>query len=176
MGIALSIIGTIVSTVGAIGQAQAQQNSLEYQAQVARNNAQIAADNARDATLRGRTAVKDQKIKGRQALGTVRAVTAAQGLVLDTSQTTPDDTYWDMMAAAETDISRIRHNATLETRRSLVEKTSFEASALNLDNEASSISPGLAGFTTFIGGMSGIAKQANWGVSSGTGGLLFASG
>jgi len=171
MGLALSIIGTIVSTVGAVQQAQAQQDSLNYQAQVARNNAQIARDNSRDSTLRGRVVSDEARERQNKALGTVRAVTTAQGLVLDTAGTTPDDTYWDMMVAGEVDIGRIRHNVYLEERRALVEATSFEATARNKEFEAASISPGLAGFTTFLGGMTGIAKQGGFG---GGGGTLFA--
>ena len=76
MAVPLMAVSAVVSAVGAVRTAQAQQNTLNYQAEVARQNALGAAQ-------QGNAAAALQGRQNEQRLGAMRAAYGASGVTSD---------------------------------------------------------------------------------------------
>lgn len=148
MCLTLAIASTVVSTVGALQQAQAQRAQAEYQAAVARNNAIIAEQNRADIVQRGDIALEKQRERVRQTIGAARAALSTSGLMLGG---TPGETtsllQQDLRTAGQMDILTLRGNIEREARKAEITGINYEAQAGLFDLQASSISPFLAAAT-----------------------------
>src|ERR1700733_8631368 len=79
-GLVGSLVGSGVNASGQQEQAQAQAEAAAYQAQVAQNNAAIAGSKTKLDIQAGETAVGNQGLKTRAAVGTARANQGAFGI------------------------------------------------------------------------------------------------
>jgi hypothetical protein len=84
ISVASTLIGGVVSFMGAQQQAAAAQASANYQSQVAKNNAKIAEDNAAYARQAGAAETEIQGMKTAQVVGAEIAGQSASGLDLTT--------------------------------------------------------------------------------------------
>jgi hypothetical protein len=82
ISVASTLIGGVVSFMGAQQQASAAQASANYQAQVAKNNAKIAEDNAAYARQAGAAETEIQGMKTAQVVGAELRVRVRAGLTL----------------------------------------------------------------------------------------------
>jgi hypothetical protein len=150
---AFSAVGTVVQTIGAMQQAQAQRAQANYQAAVARNNAITAQHTAAAIAERGKIAEADHRRKIIQAKGRAKTYQAASGfLVDDTEDSTNVQLIADIAELGELDILRIRDNVALEERRALIQGTNYQAQAGLFDAKAGSINPLMSGTSSLISG------------------------
>lgn len=156
-GLALSIVGTVGSTLGAVNQAQGQQNAYNYQAQVNRNNALQAKYQADDAIERGKEEERKKREQTRQLIGRQRSIFGAAGLQVDSG--TPLLVQEDTAEVGELDSLTVRNNAEREAHALRFRAENFEAAAKMNSFAADSINPTLAGATTLLGGVGDIASK-----------------
>jgi hypothetical protein len=126
--LALTIASTVVSTVGAIQQGNAQADADRYNASVNRQNAAIAQQ-------QGDAALAQQKQDSYRKLGAIKAGYGAAGVTGDGS---PMDVLADSFTQSELDANTITYNAR-------VRAAGYQNSA-NLD-ESSASNARTAGYT-----------------------------
>jgi outer membrane murein-binding lipoprotein Lpp len=80
MGMAIGLIGGVISAAGSVMGGMAAQQQAEYQAQIAEMNARVARINANRAILRGQTDAQNQDAKTQSMLGQQEAIQSASGL------------------------------------------------------------------------------------------------
>jgi hypothetical protein len=152
--VALAILSTAVSAVGAVSAAQAAKNEALYNAQVQRNNAIIAQRNAADVKERGREAAEERGAHTRQVVGAAKAAMASNGLLVDDGPGTSSQSLLDDLArAGAVDTKRLYERAQREEYRALVQGMNFEAQAGLFELQASNINPALAGLTAITRGL-----------------------
>ena len=153
---AISLIGTVVSTIGSMQQASAQQYQHEqrnvYQEQVNRNNAAIARADAEAVYERSQIEESDHRQRVHQTIGAARAVAAGRGFLID--QDTNQLLTNDIVQAGELDILRLRDDTALRQRQLEIEAQNFEAQGdLNAFAARSTVaSPLASGFGTLLEG------------------------
>ena len=150
----LGIGSTLLGIKGASDQAKAQKTSELGNAKIAALNADIARENQRDVEIMGRDNITAQFAKINQALGATRAAVAGAGLVVDAPGTTTQQLVDDMAFVGALDIRRLRENIRLEKRKFKRDEESFSLQEQFGITAAGSISPGLAGFTAGVQGVS----------------------
>lgn len=106
---AASVASGVVSAVGAISSASAQQKQAEYQAAVARNNQTLAENAAKEALQAGQTREANARMASAQLRSRQRAVLASNGV--DVNSGSALDTQTDTAALGELDALTIRSNA-----------------------------------------------------------------
>lgn len=161
-----SLGGLVFSAVGAAQQASAQRDRDRYQEAVARNNAIIAAQNAEAIRESGEVAKSERRELIKRHKGTVKAVFAANGFLVDDPD--PDSTVTQTLAAAveagELDINRLDDRVKAEQRRAQIQGDQFVAQARLFDLKASQSSPFGSFATTLLGDAGDVAlklKSAN---------------
>jgi hypothetical protein len=151
--IAVSAGGTIMSTVGAYQQAQAQRASLDFQAAVARNNAITAGYTADAIVDRGEQQKADRRRAIMLAKGRVKPIQAAHGFLVDD---TPDSSNAqfraDLAELGELDILRLNDDILLRERSARIQSTNFQSQSQLFAFESSSINPMMSGLTAFASG------------------------
>ena len=157
IGLALSVVGTITSTLGAVNQAQGQKSAYEYQAAVNRNNAIQAGYQADDAIERGQEEERKTREKTRQLIGRQRSIFGAAGLQTDSG--TPLLVQEDTAEIGELDALTVRNNSEREAHALRFRAENFEANARMNSFAADGISPGMAGATTLLAGAGNIAAK-----------------
>jgi len=155
---ALVAAGIGMQALGSYNQAQGAKQSAAFNRDMALVNAQIAGQNVRDIELRGRQAEYDQRKAVARELSSVRAATAANGLVVNEAGTTPQDMVRAMAEAGELDAMRLRNNIEREKRTAEIQGTQYTAQAGQFDAERRSISPFRSAFTTAL---SGVTNSSN---------------
>lgn len=110
--IAIASVGAAAGAYGAYQSQSAQNQALEYQAQVGERNAQLAEIQASNAEARGATEEQQHREKVRQLKGSQRTGFAASGVLVDAGSTL--ETVQDTAAMGEQDALTIRYNASLE--------------------------------------------------------------
>lgn len=111
IAIGASVIGTGMSVMGQMQQANAASSMYGYQAQIARNNQIIAQRNAQIAREQGAAEADRLNLKKAQVTGSQRAALAAQGG--DVNSGSPLDIVADTERAGTTDVATTRYNAAL---------------------------------------------------------------
>ncbi len=156
-GIGLQGAGAAIGGVGAFNQTQGQQNSLEYQAQVAENNAQIAGDKSKFAVQIGNQAVQTSQINTANTFGAQRAAMAANGIDLGEGSAT--DVLTTTKYLGDRDALTIKDNAARQEWAYQTQAQNFTAESQYDSTIAKSLSPGLVGLTSLLGGATGVAKS-----------------
>lgn len=108
----MQIAGAVTQSMAARNNAVAQQNALNYQAQVSANNAKIAQWQAQDALQRGARAEQTQRLKTAQLKGSQRASLAARGIALDEGSAL--NLLQDTDYMGDLDVATIQDNTTKE--------------------------------------------------------------
>ena len=166
LAIPLMIASTVVSTLGAYREAQAEKASLKYNAAVSRNNAiyqrQFEERNlalAEDARKRGETEVYRQRLKALNLASKQQSAFASAGV--DISVGSPLDLLGDTFQLGELDALTARHNASTEAAgfenaafQNRVQADNYDAQAGLLSTQASNVSPFTSAFTTLLSGAS----------------------
>lgn len=147
--------GMGASAVGAANSAKAQQNSLDYQAEVSANNAQIAEWQAQDAIRAGQVEEQNSRLKYAALKGTQRAAMAANGVALDEGSAVDILTTTDYVN--ETDANAIRTNAARTAWGYRTQSTSYSDNAESLRAGASATSPSSAAGLSLLGGAGQLA-------------------
>lgn len=102
MAVPLLIIGTVISAVGAISNANAQSNAARYNSQVAQRDAQIGVD-------QGNAQAAIQARQARSQMDAARAQYGASGV--DVNAGSPLDVLQSSAANASLDNATIKYNA-----------------------------------------------------------------
>ena len=149
-----AVAGLAMSAMGAAQQAQAQRRQDLYRAQVARNNAQIARQNAAYIQKSGEVAKSERRELIKRHIGTVKAVYAANGFLVDDPD--PDSTSAQSLAAVaeagELDILRLDDRIKDEKRRALIQGEHFIAQAGLFELSGADRSGGIVGLGTLLSG------------------------
>lgn len=170
LAIPLMIASTVVSSLGAYRQAQAEKSSLKYNAAVARNNAiyqrQFEERNlalAEDARKRGETEEYRQRLRTLNLAAKQRSAFASAGV--DVSVGSPLDLLGDTFALGELDALTVRNNAAREAMgfedaafQNRVNADNYTSQAGLLSTQASNVSPSTSAFTTLLSGASQTAS------------------
>lgn len=157
MGIAASGAGAIVNAGSAYMSAQGQRSALQYQASVARTNAVFAGDMASDAVRNGQAVEGNQDLKTGQMLGMQRAHLAAGGV--DLGEGSPNDVLTTTKFMGKRDALQIHDNAMMQAWGYRTQQQSFLDDAAREENEASTIHPGMAAFTSLLTGASSVGSS-----------------
>lgn len=143
-------VSAAFSAFSAYEGAKADKEAANFNAAVQRNNAARDELRARDAINRGSDKIFARRLKQSQTVGTQRAAFAARGLSLDVGS--PLNVLLDTEFIADIDVDTLRHNSDMEAWSLRQDAGAHRAQADLLTSQASSISPGLAGFTSLLGG------------------------
>jgi hypothetical protein len=153
----ITAAGVAVQAVGAYNSANAQKNTYAYKAQIAAQNAQIANQQASQAIINGQTAEQNIRLQGAQVIGSQRASMAANGV--DLGQGSANEALTTTKYITERDALTTKDNA-------LRQAWGYQVQAVNATNEGridtyagDSVSPGMAAFTSLLGGASTLSKQ-----------------
>lgn len=159
IGIIGSLVGTAMSAVGQIQQANAAAAAATYNAQVQSNNAIIANRNAEDSRKRGAAAEEQQRQKTQQLLSRQRAAMAANGV--DITSGSPLDILADTGQLGELDALTVRNNYEREAIGYLSNEMNFKAeSALSEHRARTSRTAGTIGaIGTLAGGFGSVADR-----------------
>lgn len=143
---------------GAYNSAQAQKQSLLYDAQVADNNATLAEWQARDAITVGN--LKEQSVRMQMAgvKGSQRAAMAANGI--DLTQGTAVDVLTSTDYMGERDALTVRNDALRSAWGYRTQGVGYQDNARMSRTGANSISPTAAAATSLIGDAGQVA--AHW--------------
>jgi len=145
-------IAAVFSAVGAMQQAQAQQDQANYNAAVASNNAKLAEYQAQDAQQRGDIETQKVSREAAQLKGAQRATLAARGLSLGEGTPLSLLEQTDYFGAVDVATSRTNTGKAVWERR--VQAQQFESEAAQQRSVAGNINPlfsGVAaGASTFV--------------------------
>lgn len=155
--LALQGSGAISSAVGAYYGARSQQIMARGAADIDEINAQQSELAAQQELNRGNTEVAAATQRAGQVKGAQRAALAANGVDLGTGSAAEILTSTDI--AKENDINTITANAVRSAWGYRTQATNFKNDALMKRAGADSISPGMAAFTTLVGGATQVASS-----------------
>lgn len=148
---ALSIAGTAVSAIGAIGSAKAQSAAASYNAQIADRDVVVADQNRKLAIEQARIDAEDKRRDNRRVLSSMRAAYGASGLELAGS---PLDVLEDTAIEQELDAQRVEFEGRARGREGALQMLGLQESATLSRMEAKSAKS--AGYMGAIGaGLSG---------------------
>jgi hypothetical protein len=150
-----SVAGAAVGAAGASTSAKANKEAAFYKAAVARNNQIIGEQNAQAAIQTGDANAEASGLKARAAVGTVRAVGAANGLDVNTG--TEHDLQTSTDAVHMLDTLTIR-NAALMAARGYKQQAANAGSESQLDM--------MAGRNAALAGEYGVASSLLGGATS----------
>lgn len=139
MSMGLQGFGAGWSMMGAYNQAVAQQNSLEYMAQVAANNAIVAGYQASIAKDVGATQEQNSRLRTGQVYGAQRAALAANGIDLGEGSAT--DVLTTTKYMGERDALTIRDNASRTAWAYEQQGKNYQSQANAYQAQADNISP-----------------------------------
>jgi hypothetical protein len=135
--VGIAAVGAMMSAYGMYQQGQQQAAMNEYQSAVASNNAiianqqaQIQERSAQDALDRGRIEEQQHRLKVSQMMGSQRAATAANGILVDSGSAS--DILGDTAAMGEMDALTIRSNAEREAYSARIGAWNSQAKATQL--------------------------------------------
>lgn len=127
LGIALTLISTVIGAAGQVQQAQAQAQAAEYNAKVADMNATLSERRAKDAIERGAVEEQKKRLEVQRLLGTQTAAMAANGV--DLTFGSPLDILVDTAVLGELDALTIRTNFAREAYDRKVDAVNQRAGA-----------------------------------------------
>ena len=147
--LALGVVGTGMSMYGMAQQASAQQDSMNYQAQIANNNAIIAKQNADTATAQGEAQVQANQRKTASLVGAQRAALSANGI--DANSGSALDVQSSASEMGQLDDLTIRYNAQQTARNYLIQGAGYTAQAgLDQMGAANAGAAGTVGMTSSL--------------------------
>jgi hypothetical protein len=172
IGLTAGALGTGLSAVGALENAQANKKEALYSAQVAKNNATTAAQNAQYASEAGTAATEGAQLKARATAGALTSEIAANGI--DVNSGSASDVRTAQNELGQYGVNQEAQKAALQVYGFRTQGTGFSAEA-GLD-EARAANAGPAGALAAGGDiLSGAGTFASnwlrWKQVSGTGGL-----
>ncbi len=157
-------VGTVVGAAGTImgGQqaAAAAKASASYNAQVAENNRKIAEQNAEYATRAGIAKAERESLKGRVALGKIKAQQAASGI--DTGFGSAVDVQEGARQANVLDVANVVQNAQLEAYGYRSQATNFDAQKGLYELQGSNVSSTgstMSGLGTLLSGAGSLGSK-----------------
>ncbi len=153
----LAVASAATSAYGAYNQAKAQQQSMNYQAQVNDRNAKVAEFQAQDAEARGQKESQIARQRASAMMGAQRASLAARGMDLTggSAQGLLDDTQY----FGELDHETIANNTAKEAWSIRARKDDYTAAAAMNRAGASNISPGLSLATSLVNSGASVANR-----------------
>ncbi|MCY1201811.1 hypothetical protein D9M72_132820 [compost metagenome] len=149
--------GTAASMVGASNSAKAEQNSLNYQAEVSANNAQIAEWQAQDAIRQGQQQEQQSRLQYAAMKGMQRAALAANGVALDEGSAVDILTSTDYLN--EMDASTIRSSAARTAWGYRTQGANYSDNEKALRAGAGAISSGSAAGLSLLGSAGQVADS-----------------
>jgi hypothetical protein len=142
-------LSTAFSAVGAMSQAEAQRDALNYQSQVARNNATLAQYQAKDAVERGQAEEQNRRLRTAATFSDQRAQLAANGI--DLGEGIATDLLATTKYIGEHDALTARNNAAREAWGYRAKARGFLDESAMKDATAGGINPLMAGATSLLG-------------------------
>ena len=149
--------GAAASAVGSYFGAKSQQISARGAADIADINAGQSEFAAQQELARGNAQVAAVTMRAGQVKSAQRAALAANGVDLGVGSAAETLTSTDI--AKEEDINTITANAVRAAWGQRMQATNFRNEALTKRASADSISPGMAGFTSLLGGSTQVASS-----------------
>jgi hypothetical protein len=173
ISVASTLIGGVVSFMGAQQQASAAQASANYQAQVAKNNAKIAEDNAAYSRQAGVAETEREGMKTAQVVGAELAGQSASGIDLTTGS--PTDVVRGTREGARLSTLNLMQNAELRARGYNIEASNQQAEAglATMRGRQAATAGTVGGFSSLLGGATSFADKWMKFQSEGVGGGLF---
>lgn len=155
--LATQAAGTAASTIGSYYGAKSQQISARGAAAIADINAGQSELAAQQELARGSAQVASVTLRAGQVKSAQRAALAANGVDLGVGSAAEALTSTDIQK--EEDINTITANAVRAAWGQRMQATNFTNEALTKRAGADSISPGMAGFTSLLGGATQVASS-----------------
>jgi hypothetical protein len=168
---AATVVGGVISAVGAENQAAAQEKAANYQAQVAANNATIASEQAKQATAAGESNVENQQLQSRQKIGAILAAQAASNV--DVNSGSSLDVRTSQQQLGQLDALTIQSNAARQAYGYQTQSVSDTAQSGLYQSQASNdaTAGGIKAAGSIISGASSAGNQyARWQQAAGSGG------
>ena len=152
-------IGTGVQAYGAIQQGQAAKKAAAYNAQVAQNNAKIAEQNANYAIQAGTQKAAMESLRGRAALGKIKAAQAASGINVNTG--TAADVQEGAREANVLDTATVLQNAQLQAYgyRSQASNFKSQAGLYDMQGDAAANAGNISALGTLLSGASSLGSK-----------------
>mgnify|MGYP003132139393 CR=1 FL=1 len=162
-GVLTSAIGAFYSIKSAQYQAKSQAMNLEFQATMADMNARAAENDAQNILRAGQQQAGQVGLQYRQLKSATRARRGGAGIQSGVGSAAEIDASIDY--AKETDIISINMNTVRAAKGRRMQGVGMQTqasmgrlSASNMLASARSMNPGLAGFTSLLGGATGVAS------------------
>jgi hypothetical protein len=149
--------GAAASAVGAFYSARSQKIAARGAAEIADINAGQSELAAQQELARGNAQVAAATARAGQVKGAQRTALAANGVDLSVGSAAEMLTSTDLQK--EDDINTITANAVRAAWGQRMQATNFTNEALTKRASADSISPGMAGFTSLLGGATQVASS-----------------
>lgn len=154
--VGLGAVGTLTSSFGAMKSAAVQKAALRGQARLDAINAEIGRQDARTTIEAGNEEQSKILLRGRQVKSAAAARYAAGGIRLDSNSVVATQTGTDLIT--ELDRKNIELNALRQAWGQRINAGNSERSAIMRNAQAKSISPTLAGVSTFLSGAGQVAS------------------
>jgi hydrogenase maturation factor len=155
--IASSVVGTGVSIMGQMQQADAARQAANYQAAVARNNQILANQRAAQIEAEGKAAEQKKRLETQRLIGRQRAVLAGNGVLVDVGSAL--DITSDTAAFGELDALNTRYNYTNQAYNARRQADNFGSDAAMADFRASNSDATLAVTGTLLSGAGSVADK-----------------
>jgi hypothetical protein len=164
-----SIAGTGISAIGAMQQGAAAESAASYNAQVAENNRIIAEQNAEYAVRAGQAKAEQESLKGRAALGKIRARQGASGVTVGSPSFV--DVEEGAREANVLDVANVIQNAQLEAYGYKSKATNYgaEAELSRMKGAAAGKAGKVSALGTLLSGAGSIGSK--WAMMGGGGGV-----
>lgn len=155
--IASSVVGTGVSIMGQMQQADAAQKAANYQAAVARNNQILANQRAQQIEAEGKIAEDRKRQEAARLAGRQRAVLAGNGVLVDVGSAL--DITSDTAAMGELDALNTKYAYDNQAYNARTQAANFGSDAAMADYRASSSDATLAVAGTLLQGAGSVADK-----------------
>jgi hypothetical protein len=155
--IASSVLGTGISVMGQMQQAEAAANAANYQAAVARNNQILANQRAAQIDAEGKIAADKKRQDAARLAGRQRAVLAGNGVLVDVGSAL--DITSDTAAYGELDALNTKYNYDNQAYNARAQGVNFGSEAAMADYRASSSDATLAVAGSLLSGAGSVADK-----------------
>ncbi|MGL4668916.1 MAG: virion core protein, T7 gp14 family [Saezia sp.] len=155
MSLGSQVAGGVMSTVGAYGEAKSQKSALKYQAGIADINAQMSENSAQTELIKGNSEIARLTLQHGQHKGSQRAALAANGADMDYGSAV--ELQYSSEILKDIDMDTLKSNAARSAWGYRTEAMNYKNQALMARASASSISPGMAGFSSLLSSAGSVA-------------------
>ena len=159
ISIGTSLAGTAVSAYGAMQQGKAASEAAAYNAQVAENNRIIADQNAEYAVRAGISKAEQESLRGRAAMGEIKAAQAASAI--NTTLGSAVDVQTGAREANVLDVANVIQNAQLEAYGYRSEAANFgaEAGLARMEGKAAKSAGNISALGTLLSGAGAVSGK-----------------